>query len=184
MNIILIGYRASGKTSVGRELAKILERPFFDSDRMVFAKTGRTIGEIVEAGGWQAFREVEKTVIGELANLDDAVIALGGGAVMDPDNVAMLAGRGSFVWLKADAPLLAMRMSGDQDSASQRPALTGTGAIAEVEEVLAARTPVYRDVAHVIVDTSGKEPARIAQEIADHLAAEKGRRKRRRVHAR
>ena len=56
MNIILIGYRASGKTSAGRELARILARTFFDTDRMIFAKTGRTVQEIVQAGGWQAFR--------------------------------------------------------------------------------------------------------------------------------
>ena len=74
MNIILIGYRGSGKTSVGRELAKLLNRPLFDSDRMVFAKTGRTVREIVEAGGWPAFREAEKSVIGELAALDQAVV--------------------------------------------------------------------------------------------------------------
>lgn len=186
MNIILIGYRASGKTSAGRELARLLERPFFDSDRMVFAKTGRTVREIVEAGGWQAFREVEKTVIAELSCLDDAVIALGGGAVMDPDNAAMLAERGRFVWLKADARLLALRMSGDRNGAAERPALTGAGAIAEIEEVLAARAPVYRDVAHIVVDTAGKEPSLIAREIAQRLAddrvSEKARRKRRRSH--
>ena len=188
MNIVLIGYRASGKTSAGRELARLLERPFFDSDRMIFAKTARTVREIVEAGGWQAFREVEKTVIAELASLDDAVIALGGGAVMDPDNVAMLEEKSRFVWLKADARLLAVRMSADRDGAAQRPALTGGGTFAEIEEVLAARTPVYRDVADFIVDTAGKEPARIAQEIAELLAEdlvdEKPRRKRRRSHAR
>ena len=186
MNIVLIGYRASGKTSAGRELARLLERPFFDSDRMIFAKTGKTVREIVEAGGWQAFREVEKTVIAELSGLDDAVIALGGGAVMDPDNVALLAERGRFVWLKTDARLLAVRMSADRKGASQRPALTGAGTIAEIEEVLAARMPVYLDVADLVVDTAGKEPSLIAREIAQRLAddrvVEKARRKRRRSH--
>jgi shikimate kinase len=186
MNIILIGYRASGKTSAGRELARLLGRPFFDSDRMIFAKTGRTVREIVEAGGWQAFRDVEKTVIGELANLDDAVIALGGGAVMDPDNVAMLEEKSRFVWLKADARLLAVRMSADRNGASQRPALTGAGTIAEIEEVLAGRMPVYLDVSDFVVDTAGKEPSLIAREIAQRLADDRGsgkaRRKRRRSH--
>jgi shikimate kinase len=156
MNIILIGYRASGKTSAGRELARRLGRPFFDTDRMVFAKTGRTVREIVEASGWQAFREVEKTVISELSGLDEAVIAAGGGAVMDPDNVSMLRAGGRFVWLQADARILAFRMSRDRSGALQRPSLTGAGTLAEVEEVLAKRLPVYRAVADVVVDAENK----------------------------
>jgi shikimate kinase len=169
MNIILIGYRASGKTSAGRELARLLGRPFFDTDRMIFGKTGRSIREIVEESGWRAFREVEKTVVSELSGLDGAVIAAGGGAVMDPDNVSMLRERGRFVWLQADARILAFRMSGDRDGAAQRPSLTGAGALMEVEQVLAKRLPVYRSVADVVIDTAGKRPAEIAAEIAGKL---------------
>jgi shikimate kinase len=183
MNIILIGYRASGKTSAGRELARILDRPFFDTDRMIFAKTGRTVREIVEAGGWQAFRSVEKTVIWELSRLGGAVIAAGGGAVMDPDNVAMLRDRGRLVWLQADARILALRLSRDRNGAAQRPSLTGAGTLMEVEEVLAKRLPVYRAVADVIVDTAGKDPDAIAEEIAHRLGEEK-KQKRRRAHVR
>ena len=188
MNIILIGYRASGKTSAGRELARLLGRPFFDTDRMIFAKTGRTVREIVEAGGWQAFREVEKTVISELSGLDGAVIAAGGGAVMDPDNVSMLREGGRFVWLQADARILAFRMSRDRNGATQRPSLTGAGTLMEVEKVLAKRLPVYRAVADVVVDTAGKVPAEIASEIAVRLEGdpvdEARKRKRRRSHVR
>jgi shikimate kinase len=169
MNIILIGYRASGKTSAGRELAKLLGRPFFDTDRMIFAKTGRTIPEIVEASGWHAFREVEKTVIAELSSLDDVVIALGGGAVMDPENVAMLGERGWFVWLQADARVLALRMGKEQNGAVRRPSLTGNGTLAEIEEVLAKRLPVYGTVANMIVDAAGKDLEGIAAEIARRL---------------
>lgn len=188
MNIILIGYRASGKTSAGRELARLLDRPFFDTDRMIFAKTGRTIGEIVEGSGWQAFREVEKTVISELSGLDEVVIATGGGAVMDPDNVYMLSAGGRFVWLKADARILALRMSRDRSGALQRPSLTGAGMLAEIEEVLVKRIPVYRAVADVVIDTAGKDPVEIASEIAGRLGGdpmdEEWKRKRRRAHVR
>ena len=184
MNIILIGYRASGKTSAGRELARLLDRPFFDTDRMIFGKTGRSIREIVEKSGWQAFREVEKTVISELSRLDEAVIATGGGAVMDPDNVSMLRARGRFVWLRADARILALRMSRDRNGALQRPALTGAGSLEEIEEVLSKRLPVYGAVADIVVDTAGKDSAGIAAEIAgrlenDLMGAEKKRKKRR-----
>lgn len=182
MNIILIGYRGSGKTSVGRELAKLLNRPLFDSDRMVFAKTGRTVREIVEAGGWPAFREAEKSVIGELAALDQAVISLGGGAVLDADNVAALEERGTFVWLTADARTLATRLENEQDESGQRPSLTGAGALDEIDRVLAERLPVYEAVADLAVDTVGKSPAGIAAEIAaalpegrEHRARKKGR---------
>ena len=188
MNIILIGYRASGKTSAGRELARLLGRPFFDTDRMIFGKTGRTIREIVEKSGWQAFREVEKTVISELSGLDEAVIATGGGAVMDPDNVSMLSEGGRFVWLQADARVLALRMSRDRSGALQRPSLTGAGTLMEVEEVLAKRLPVYRAVADIVIDTAGKGPVEIASEIAGRLEGdpmdEERKRKRRRSHVR
>jgi len=188
MNIILIGYRASGKTSAGRELARLLGRPFFDTDRMIFAKTGRTIPEIVEASGWQAFREVEKTVIAELSGLDEVVIALGGGAVMDPENVAVLAERGRFVWLQADARVLALRMGKEQNGVAHRPSLTGAGTLKEIVEVLAKRLPIYSAVAHVTIDTAGKDPTRVATEIAGRLEEnrmdeEKGL-KRRQTHVR
>jgi shikimate kinase len=153
---------------------------------MIFAKTGRTIREIVEKSGWRAFREVEKTVIAELSALDETVIALGGGAVMDPDNVAVLGERGRFVWLRADARILALRMGKEKNSAVQRPSLTGAGTLAEIEEVLAKRLPVYGAIADVIVDTAGKDLASIAAEITGHLEKnlrdEGKRRKRRRLH--
>lgn len=172
MNIILIGYRGSGKTSVGRELARLLERPFFDSDRMVFAKTGKTVREIVEAGGWPAFREAEKAVIGELSALEQAVIALGGGAVMDPENVGALRERGTFVWLRAEPETLARRIGGDEDGQAQRPALTGVGTLEEIGRVLAERLPVYRTVADRVLDTDGRDPAGIAAEIAEAVTGE------------
>jgi shikimate kinase len=155
---------------------------------MVFAKTGRTIRKIVETGGWQAFREVEKTVIAELSGLDRVVISLGGGAVMNPDNVSALKKKGRFVWLQAVARILALRMNKDLGSKEQRPSLTGAGTLMEIERVLTQRLPVYRAVADVIVDTAGKDPAGLAAEIAGRLGKdrmdEKKRMKRGRSHVR
>ncbi len=88
---------------------------------------------------------------------------------MDPDNVCMLREKGRFVWLQADARVLALRMSRDRSGESQRPSLTGAGSLAEVEEVLAKRLPVYRNVADVVIDTAGKRPDEIAAEIAGKL---------------
>jgi shikimate kinase len=177
MNIILIGYRGCGKTSTGWELAKLLDRPFFDTDRMVFAKTGRTVREIVEAGGWQSFREAEKAVIAELSGLDGAILSLGGGSVLDPDNVSALKGKGRFVWLHADARVLASRMNRDPGGEGQRPSLTGGGTLAEIEQVLAERSPVYRSIADVVVDAEEDDPAGIAAEIARRLGGGKKRKK-------
>jgi shikimate kinase len=88
---------------------------------------------------------------------------------MDPDNVAMLRERGRFVWLRADARILAHRMGKEKNGTAQRPSLTGAGTLAEIEEVLAKRLPVYGNVADVIVDTAGKDLACIAAEITGHL---------------
>ncbi|MFH0787098.1 MAG: shikimate kinase, partial [Pseudomonadota bacterium] len=85
-NIILTGYRCSGKTSVGRKLAEKVKRPFYDTDVLIIDRIGRTIREWVEEKGWESFRQVEKAVIRGISSWEPGVIALGGGALMDPEN--------------------------------------------------------------------------------------------------
>ena len=155
MNFILIGYRASGKTSVGRKLAGLLQRPFYDTDALIRQQTGRTVKEIVSSAGWPAFRQAEKTVIAGLAGQDGAVIALGGGAVLDPANAAILKPLGFFIWLKAGKETIQERLRGDGLNAEQRPSLLPPGN-GDDGEILRQRTPVYEALADLIVDTSGK----------------------------
>ena len=168
MNIILIGYRCTGKTTMGRRLSERLGIPFLDTDDLVEKHSGRTIREIVEEGGWERFRQMEKEVIGSLLGRAGAVIAVGGGAVMDPENREALGRHGLFVWLMADAETIARRMKGDNSTHQRRPPLSGNGLEKEIRELLEERTPLYRQLAHVSVDTAGKGVDCVVAEIC-HL---------------
>ena len=156
MNFIMMGYRACGKTTVGRIMAKKLQRPFFDTDHLVQERTGKTIREIVETRGWEAFREMERIVIGELAGLDQR-------------NVEILKRKGFFFWLSADEESIGKRLLKDQASDAQRPPLSGTDTATEIPSVLQAREEVYRQLADRIVDTSQRTVEEIAAEIDDLL---------------
>ena len=164
MNLILIGYRACGKTCVGKKVSGFLGLPFCDTDELIQRKTGKTVRQIVQEGGWPAFRKSEKAAIGEVAGQDGVVIALGGGAVMEPGNVEALKGKGYFIWLQAEEGTLRRRMKGDGTSPEQRPplAITGKG---DEKELLAKRSPVYRALADLIIDTTGRSIDEVAEEI-------------------
>jgi len=164
MNLILIGYRACGKTCVGKRASGFLGLPFYDTDELTQRKTGKTVREIVQEGGWSAFRKSEKAAIGEVARQDGVVIALGGGAVMEPGNVEALKGKGYFIWLRAEEETLRQRMRGDGASPEQRPPLMSPG-IGDEKELLAKRNPVYRALADLIIDTTGRSIDEVAEEI-------------------
>jgi shikimate kinase len=172
MNLILIGYRCTGKTSVGKQIAGRLGRPFHDSDEEIGRRTGKTVAEIVEREGWESFRKIEKEVIAGLSEIDDCVIALGGGAVMDPENAGAMKEKGLFVWLTADAETIAERMGLDDSTLHQRPSLTGKDVLTEIREILQARQPIYRKLADLTVDTSGKTVDAIADEIGHFLSGD------------
>ena len=125
MNVILIGYRGTGKTSVGRLLAAKLGRLFLDSDELIKSSSGKSVREMVAEKGWGYFRQEEKRVVARLAANDDCVVALGGGAVLDEENVRNLKPKGFFIWLTADAQLIVGRLNGDGKSFEQRPPLAG-----------------------------------------------------------
>ncbi|MDI9570529.1 MAG: shikimate kinase [Pseudomonadota bacterium] len=154
MNIVLIGYRACGKTSAGRALAERMRRPFLDTDALIQERTGKTIRELVAAGGWPAFRDAERACIREIARRDGLVISLGGGAVLDRRNVTDLKRRGLFFWLTADAATIRRRLEQDPESGGQRPSLSGGDAGEEIDSILRQRTPIYRGIADGVVDTT------------------------------
>jgi shikimate kinase len=168
MNLILIGYRACGKTCVGKKVSGFLGLPFYDTDELIQRRTGKTVRQIVQEGGWPAFRKSEKAAIGGVALQDGVVIALGGGAVMEAGNVEALKGKGCFVWLRAEEETLRKRMRGDGASSEQRPPLTipGNG---DEKELLAKRSPVYRALADLIIDTTGRSIDEVAEEILSAL---------------
>jgi len=164
-NIVLIGYRACGKTSVGRALAERMGRPFLDTDALIREEEGKSIRELVAAGGWPAFRSAERACIRKIACRDGLVISLGGGAVLDRRNVADLKRQGIFVWLTAAAATIRKRLEQAPESDDQRPPLSGSDVSAEIEPLLREREPVYRGVADGVVDTTRLTVAEVAGEI-------------------
>jgi shikimate kinase len=172
MNIILTGYRCTGKTSTGRHLAKMSGVPFFDTDEMVVQRTRKKIAEIVSNEGWDAFRREESSAIRELSRQDSAVIATGGGAVLDPLNVEYLKGNGFFVLLVAKAETIIERMRKDGDG---RPSLSGKTIDEDVPEMLAQRALVYQNNADMIVDTENMTQTEVAALIYSKLGKRLGK---------
>ncbi len=164
MIFALIGYRGTGKTSAGRAAARMLGMGFCDTDEMITSRTGKSVKEIVEAGGWAAFREREKEIVRSLPDSGSHVISLGGGAVLFPENIEELRRRESvFIWLFADPAVLAGRIKQDAASAGQRPCHSGRGD--DIINTIRERTPVYRGLADYLIDTSDRGIDEIAGSI-------------------
>jgi shikimate kinase len=172
--IILIGYRCTGKSSVGRQLADKLRLAFYDTDRMIVASIGKSIRELVAEKGWEAFREEEKNIIGKIAFLGPAVIALGGGAILDPENRATIQDKGTVIWLTAGLETILKRMSSDSLNSDNRPSLTEKGRQDEIRETLEQRISLYRQAANIEVDTEGKTIEDVATEILSKMERDKG----------
>jgi shikimate kinase len=144
-NIYLIGPRASGKTTLGKRLADHLGRPFVDLDAAFEAKHGETIAALVTREGWDAFRRAEAAILAETAGQTGLVVATGGGAVLLPENRAILS-RGLVLYLQADPERLAERLLADMNEA-QRPNLTALDLKEEITVTLAEREPLYLSLA-------------------------------------
>jgi shikimate kinase len=169
MNVFLIGYRGSGKTTVAKLVAQRLGWQWLDADVELEGRAGRTIKQIFAESGEPAFRDLETAVVADLAQLDEHVIALGGGAVLREQNRAAIAGRGMVVWLRATPETLQKRIAGDATTAERRPNLTNQGGLAEIRQLLAARTPIYEACAHLVLDADQAEPAKLAGQIVAAL---------------
>lgn len=162
--LFLIGYRGSGKTTVGRLVADRLSWAFVDADSVLEERHGRTIREIFAAEGEASFRGKEAAVLADLCTCTDTVIATGGGVVLREVNRALLKRHGLVAWLAADPATLLSRIQGDPTTAARRPDLAG-GGLTEVEQLLAAREPLYRACADVVVAAGALSPERAADAI-------------------
>jgi shikimate kinase len=171
MSIVLIGYRGSGKTTVGRLLAERLGWPFVDCDERITATAGKTIREIFEAGGEERFRELECQAVAEISQLGNHVLSLGGGAILRSENRDVIArGRHKVVYLRATPEELHRRIHADTATAVNRPALTKLGGgIEEIRSVLAAREPIYRQVMTAEVDVTQRTPEEVVTAIVELL---------------
>ena len=167
--VILVGMRGSGKSSVGRELARRLECELADCDRVLERERGTTIREIFERFGEATFREWERETLGSLLERRPGVLATGGGAVLDDENVRAMRQSGVVVYLSAGAETLAHRIESDPGSAASRPALTDLPSSEEVAALLDTRDPRYRAASDVVIDTEGRAPAEVASEILGWL---------------
>lgn len=169
MNLILIGYRCSGKTSVGKVLARKLGWNFVDLDVLLEEEAGRSIQDLVAAEGWERFREMEGSLIASVCRGGGLVIATGGGAVTRAENVANLKRSGFVVWLKGEAEVLRSRMADEERSGRVRPTLSGVDPRLEIEEVLGARNPLYQGAADLVVDTTARSLDEVAEQILRNL---------------
>lgn len=149
-NIYLVGMMGAGKTTVGRHLAKRFGRRFVDADHEIEARTGVRIPTIFEIEGEAGFRRREAQAIADLAKEGGLVLATGGGAVLDPANRAVLAASGLVIYLNASPALLYERTRHDRN----RPLLRVANPQAKIKELHAARDPLYREVAHIVVDAA------------------------------
>ena len=161
----LIGYRCSGKTTVGRLVADRLGWDFADADEQVRQLAGKEIAEIFADEGEPVFRDWETAAIAELVQRSPLVLSVGGGAVMRPVNRTAMAQAGPVGWLMASEEEIVRRLESDPTTLKQRPSLTAKSAREEVAEVLAVRRPVYEACATFKIDTEGKTPAEVADEI-------------------
>jgi shikimate kinase len=159
----LIGYRGSGKTSVGAVVAAGLGRPFIDADTVLEADAGKSIRGIFASEREGGFRDRESATLRKLAGGVPAVIATGGGVILRPGNRDLLRATGFVVWLQAPAELLWDRISIDPTTAARRPNLAG-GGLDEVRALLAVREPLYAATAHATVDAS-RSPEEVAGDI-------------------
>ncbi len=164
-NIILIGYRCTGKTSVGRKLAETMHLPFYDTDQMLTHRIGKTIKAWVAEMGWDSFRREEKSIILELSSQAPGVVSLGGGAVMDPENREQLRQMGLIVWLTAEVETILTRMKFDPGNTDNRPALSDKDWENETRDLLLQRSPVYRQLADFSIATDGKTAEMIGEEL-------------------
>jgi shikimate kinase len=148
MNLILTGLRGTGKTSIGRRLALVLQRPFFDTDQLIEHHIGEPIAPYVGRLGWEVFREVEYQMMCQMGQLQNAVVSTGGGALTYDRNVAVLKPTGLVILLAAEPLALARRLV----RSYARPPLTSEDSIeAEVSALWTRREPLYRKVCDVVL---------------------------------
>jgi shikimate kinase len=168
-NIFLIGYRCTGKSSVGKLLSAKLGWPFIDTDSLLVSENGVSIKEIVDTHGWNTFRKMEHAIVNQVCILDRRVVATGGGVVLNEANVGLMKKKGRIIWLKALPETIKSRMMRDQDTEAFRPSLTSQDSFSEIEETLLERDPLYRQTMDFCVETDDRHVDEICDEIVRQL---------------
>lgn len=164
-SIFLVGLMGSGKTTIGRALAKRLNLRFVDADHEIESRTGASITLIFEIEGEASFRQREADVIRDLTQQQGIVLATGGGAILDPESRRSLRERGTVVYLRASVGSLVQRTSHDR----QRPLLQTADPRARIEELMRQRAPLYEEVAHITAETGRPNVQSVVQNILAQL---------------
>jgi shikimate kinase len=168
----LIGYRGSGKSTVAACLAERLGCGWQDADAVLEARLGCTIAELVRGRGEGVFRDAEAALLQELLAADDGILATGGGVVIRPNNRELLRRLGRpVIWLQVSPDVARARLAADPLTADRRPALTGHDPLAEVATAIAAREPLYRACADLVVAVDAAPAAAVTTAILAGLAA-------------
>lgn len=169
MNIVLIGMRGAGKTTVAKILSKKLHRHYIEIDNLIEEKTGKKISDLVKNKGWEYFRDIESQVINDISEKDNCIISAGGGSIIKEENVKALKRHGQIFWLQANIDVLINRIGND----STRPFLTDANNRKEdMEKTLEKRIMLYQKAADVNVDTENIPAEKVADEILTHLEDE------------
>ena len=167
--IALIGLRGSGKTTVGRMLADLVDGEWVDVDEVIQRESGLSISTIFETEGEAGFRRREREAIAQIASSPPAVVSVGGGAVLDVANAKVLKSMATVVWLTAPPSVLWKRISTDSHGLDSRPPLTDLDGLAEMEELERCRRLVYETMADFVIDTEGRSPSQVARAILAKL---------------
>lgn len=167
MNIYLIGYRGTGKTSLGRILSLKLKRRFVDTDDLITEREGMTIPQLFSEKGEEFFRQAEHEIIEELSERKDLIVATGGGIVIRDDNREILKSTGYCILLTAEPEIILTRIGGDKN----RPALTDhQSELDEITAMLNKRKDWYHDVANTVVNTGDNGIKSCVNNILEHLS--------------
>ncbi|HBO45974.1 MAG TPA: shikimate kinase [Planctomycetaceae bacterium] len=169
MFLTLIGYRATGKTTLAQLLAERLGWDWIDADVEIERRAGKSIARIFAEDGESFFRDLEAVVTAHLCGRWRLVLAAGGGAPLREENRFAMHAAGPVVWLRAKPETILTRMMGDATTAGRRPNLTDQGGLAEIVELLALREPIYQEAADLAIDTEGKTLESLTAEILDRL---------------
>ena len=164
-SLFLTGPMGAGKSTIVRQLSKQLKMAFHDSDHEIEQRTGVDIPLIFELEGEAGFRRRETAVIDELTRLPDIILATGGGAILDPVNRQNLGSRGRVIYLHASVDQQLKRTGKDRN----RPLLQTADPRATLEELMAVRDPLYREIADLVVDTDGKRVRDVVRQIIQQL---------------
>ena len=164
-NIFLVGPMGSGKSAVGRQLARMLHLTFVDSDDEIESRTGVDIPFIFEKEGEDGFRAREVRVIDDLSNMDAVILATGGGAVIDPESRSRLGARGFVVYLYTTVEQQQQRTERGRD----RPLLEAGDRSEILKALMVVRDPMYREIADLVVETDGRKVKAVANEILERL---------------